>query len=182
VNPQARKDRPRFLASSAGDEDSASGPGAGGDRSLLNIDKQNLAAALCEFFRNNGQRKGEGGYRGSVIVQRMIVADYAGVCLTLDPRTGQGNALILEMLAGGNEGVTGGVAVPDRLVVDRLTGDILDEQRHCAGLEHMEIDLGGMVQQFLTLEARFGKPLDIEWAVAGPKLYILQARPIVGGR
>ena len=41
------------------------------------------------------------------------------------------------------------------------------------------IDIAGLVRQFLTLEARFGKPLDIEWALAQGELYILQARPIV---
>ena len=39
--------------------------------------------------------------------------------------------------------------------------------------------MAALVQQFLTLEARVGKPLDIEWAFADRKLYILQARPIV---
>jgi phosphohistidine swiveling domain-containing protein len=169
------------VRSSAVNEDGANGSMAGAYRSLLNIDKAVLPSALCEFLRSNEQRNGEGDYRGSVIVQRMIAADYAGVCLTLDPRTGQGNALILEMVAGGNEDVTGGAVAPDRLVVDRLTGDILQEARHCQALEHADIDLSGLVQHFLTLEARFGKPLDIEWAVVGRKLYILQARPIVGG-
>jgi len=39
--------------------------------------------------------------------------------------------------------------------------------------------VAGLVQQFLTLEAHFGQPLDIEWALAEGKLYILQVRPIV---
>jgi phosphohistidine swiveling domain-containing protein len=170
------------LRSSAADEDSANGSLAGSYRSLLNIEPRFLSSALCEFLKNNSQRNGEAGYRGAVIIQRMIAADYAGVCLTRDPRTGQRDAVILELLAGGNEALTSGEALPDRLVVDRLTGDILEEERRCPGLEHADIDLAGMVQHFLTLEARFGQALDIEWAVAGRKLYILQARPIVGGR
>jgi phosphohistidine swiveling domain-containing protein len=170
------------VRSSAVGEDSANGSLAGAYRSLLNVDQRRLSSALCEFLKSNGQRNGDTAYRGSIIVQRMIAADYAGVCLTRDPRTGKGDAVIIELLAGGNEGVTGGGAAPDRLVVDRLTGDILEEDRHCAALEGVEIDLADLVQQFLTLEARFGQPLDIEWAVADRKLYILQARPIVGGR
>ena len=51
-------------------------------------------------------------------------------------------------------------------------------EQKIADLTAMRQLLGGLVQQFLTLEAKFGKPLDIEWAVAGGKLYILQARPI----
>jgi hypothetical protein len=64
-------------------------------------------------------------------------------------------------------------------VVDRLTGDILEADRRCPELRQAAIDLAALVQQFLTLEARFGQPLDIEWVWADGKLYILQARPIV---
>ena len=170
------------LRSSAVGEDGTNGSLAGAYRSLLNIEPHFLSSALCEFFKCNARRNGEGDYRGAVIIQRMIAADYAGVCLTHDPRTGQRDAVILELLAGGNEALTSGEAAPDRLVVDRLTGDILQEERRCPGLEHAEIDLAALVQHFLTLEARLGRALDIEWAVAGRKLYILQARPIVGGR
>jgi pyruvate,water dikinase len=111
----------------------------------------------------------------------MVQADCAGVCLTNDRRTGNRDAVIIEMAAGGNAGVTGGSVRPDRLVVDRLTGDILEEERRCPVLRGRAVDVTGMVRQFLTLESRFGKPLDIEWALAGRELYILQARPIVNG-
>jgi phosphoenolpyruvate synthase/pyruvate phosphate dikinase len=46
-------------------------------------------------------------------------------------------------------------------------------------LRRRPIDVTGLVQQFLKLEAQFGEPLDIEWALSAGKLYILQARPIV---
>jgi pyruvate,water dikinase len=79
-------------------------------------------------------------------------------------------------MAGSNEAVTQGTAVPDRVMVDRLTGDIVEDRRRvrCPG-----VDLAELVRQFLTLEGLFGKPLDIEWAWAERKLYILQVRPIV---
>jgi phosphohistidine swiveling domain-containing protein len=167
------------VRSSAANEDGDSGSLAGKYRSVLNIDPNFFWSALCEFLANNQQRNGEAAYRGSVIVQRMIVADCAGVCLTSDPRTGQGNAVIIEWVAGGNQAVTGGVGVPDRLVVDRLTGDIRADERRGEKPFPLGLDLAGLVRQFLTLEARFGKALDIEWAVADGRLYILQARPIV---
>jgi pyruvate,water dikinase len=85
------------------------------------------------------------------------------------------------MVAGGNESLTGGTVLPDRVVVDRLTGDILEEERRCASLRQAAIDVADLVRQFLLLEERFGKPLDIEWAVSDQKLYILQARPVAGG-
>jgi phosphohistidine swiveling domain-containing protein len=162
-------------------EDQEDGSGAGLYRSLLHVEQSRLAAALRDFVASNQARRGAPAYRGSVIVQRMVQADCAGVCLTNDGRTGNRHAVIIEMAAGGNAGVTGGTVRPDRLVVDRLTGDILEAERRCPVVRGRAVDVTGMVRQFLTLESRFGKPLDIEWALAGRELYILQARPIVNG-
>jgi phosphoenolpyruvate synthase/pyruvate phosphate dikinase len=170
------------LRSSAVAEDREDGSRAGEYRSLLDVGRDQVATALRDFVESNQSGRNGSAYRGSVIVQRMIQADCAGVCLTREGRTGYGDAVIIEMAAGGNAGVTGGTATPDRVVVDRLTGDILHEERRCAARRPHGIDVAGMVRQFLTLEARFGKPLDIEWAVASRELYILQARPIVDGR
>src|ERR1019366_4563972 len=169
------------VRSSSISEDQEDGSGAGQYRSLMHIKQSRLAAALRDFMASNQARRGTHAYRGSVIVQRMVQADCAGVCLTNDRRTGNRDAVIIEMAAGGNAGVTGGIVRPDRLVVDRLTGDILEEERRCPVLRGRAVDVTGMVRQFLTLESRFGMPLDIEWALAGRELYILQARPIVNG-
>ena len=169
------------VRSSAIAEDRQDSSCAGAYRSLLDVAKHQLAEALGDFVKSNRAIPGRPNYRGSVIVQRMIQADCSGVCLTRDGRTGNGDAVIVEMTAGGNTGVTGGTVRPDRFVVDRLTCDILQEHRQCALLRARAIDVTGLVQQFLKLESKFDQPLDIEWALAGEKRYILQARPIVGG-
>jgi phosphoenolpyruvate synthase/pyruvate phosphate dikinase len=166
------------VRSSARDEDRAKGSQAGAYRSLLNVGPDKMIAALGEFVRLNSVTPRGTRYRGSIILQRMIDADYAGVCLTADLRTGQGDTVIVELAAGGNQAVTQGHGKPDRVVVDRLTGDILENHRKSPRLSSGQIDIPDMVQQFLTLEAHFGKPLDIEWALRDRKLYILQARPI----
>jgi phosphohistidine swiveling domain-containing protein len=163
------------LRSSAVDEDGSHGSCAGKYRSLLHVSKTKLADAVCRFVKTNHLDNGA-GYRGSIIVQRMIEADFAGVCLTREPRTGRDHALILELKTGGNQAITAGQVRPDRFVIDRLTGDILDEHRSSPASAGLQIH--PLVTQFLELEARFGRPLDIEWAVEDGKLYILQARPI----
>jgi pyruvate,water dikinase len=169
------------VRSSALVEDRADGSHAGEFRSLLNIRREGMIAALTEFVASNRRSRRGTRYRGSVIVQRMVQGDCAGVCLTCAFHAGHDTAVIIEMAAGGNQGVTGGTIRPDRVVVDRLTGDILEEERRCPVLRRRQIDVGQLVRQFLALEARFGKPLDIEWALTGQELYILQARPIVQG-
>src|ERR1035441_3628550 len=114
------------VRSSAVSEDQADGSAAGLYRSLLHVEQSRLAAALRDFVASNQARRGAPAYRGSVIVQRMVQADCAGVCLTNDGRTGNRDAVIIEMAAGGNASVTGATVRPDRLVVDHLTGDILE--------------------------------------------------------
>ena len=170
------------VRSSSVAEDGENSSGAGTYRSFLNIGRDQLAATFRDFVRQNRLRYNGAGYAGSVIVQRMIEADCGGVCLTRDDRTGAGEGMIIELAPGGNSRITDGTVRPDRLVIDRVTGDILQEDRHGDALSRYPIDLPAMVRQFLSLECRFGKPLDIEWALVGRELYILQARPIVHGR
>jgi phosphohistidine swiveling domain-containing protein len=176
-----RDDETVAVRSSAIGEDGEAGSLAGEFHSLLHVPAKRLPEGLREFAQHNQVGKSGQPYRGAVIVQRMIAADWAGVCLTQDARTGHGNAVIVEAVAGGNETVTGGTTVPDRFVVDRLTGDLLEAQQRRPQPTDGAMDVAALVRQCLTLEARFGKPLDIEWALAGRKLYILQARPIVKG-
>jgi phosphohistidine swiveling domain-containing protein len=167
------------LRSSALQEDGESGSHAGEFHSLLHIGQDQLPRAFGQFMESNRQSRNGAAYRGSIIVQRMIEADYAGVCLTVDCRTGNANTVIMEFVAGSNESITQGTVIPDRVVINRLTGDILECQERSQQSLPAAMDFGYLVQQFLTLEAHFGKPLDIEWALADRKLYILQARPIV---
>lgn len=157
-------------------EDGAFSSAAGAFTSLLNVARDDLANALCEFVRRNdaGHR---GVYAGSVIVQHMVAADHAGVCLTSDSRTGNGDAVIIELARGGNSGITGGTIRPLRLVVDRRTGDMVAEVGTCRDLSPGLV--GKLVRQALSLETHFRKPLDIEWAVKDGVLFILQVRPIV---
>jgi phosphohistidine swiveling domain-containing protein len=167
------------LRSSAVAEDRQDGSSAGQYQTLLNIERHHVADALREFVAKNRFGRNGTAYRGSVIIQRMVEADCAGVCLTRDQRAGTGDALIIEMTYGSNEPITAGTTRPVRLVVDRLTGDILEEGRSRSHAKAPHADVSWLVRQFLTLESRFGKPLDIEWALAGQELYVLQARPIV---
>ena len=167
------------IRSSAVDEDRENGSLAGEYHSLLHVGPKFFLTSLYEFLAKNQQGQRETAYRGSIIVQRMIEPTYSGVCLTLDPRTGNRNGVIIEFVTGGNEGVTGGQVRPERLVIDRLTGDILEDERRDECESRLDVDVTALVRQFLTLESHFGKPLDIEWALVDRKLYILQARPIV---
>ena len=101
----------------------------------------------------------------AVIIQRMLRPDIAGVLFTRDPVSGS-KALIIEYVVGLGEALVSGKKTPRRLEVP----------------EGEDLEAGHPLERLITtarqLEKGFGYPLDIEWALCGGQLYILQARPI----
>jgi len=136
----------------------------------------------------------------AVVVQRMIAADAAGILFTVNAVTGARNEMVIEASWGLGEAIVSGRVNPDTIVVDKATGEIrhmqvgekaimtvpvaegtveveVDSQkRACAVLSSEQI--GEIVRTGCHIESLFGGPQDIEWAIAGKKLYILQARAI----
>jgi pyruvate,water dikinase len=133
----------------------------------------------------------------AVVVQRMIPSRAAGVLFTVNPNGSPGEMLI-EASWGLGETVVSGDVQPDELRVDRQTGRVLsaiiadkkiervagheqatavdDQRRRRPCLSARDADtlwrLGRQVEE------HFGSPRDIEWAIAGDQLYLLQSRPI----
>jgi phosphohistidine swiveling domain-containing protein len=136
----------------------------------------------------------------AVVVQRMIAADVAGILFTVNAVTGVGDEMVMEASWGLGETIVGGRVNPDTIVVDKATGAIrhvrLGEKAVmtvpvAGGTDEVEVDsgkracavlsseqIGEIVRTGCEIESLFGMPQDIEWAFAGQKLYILQARPI----
>ncbi len=137
----------------------------------------------------------------SVVVQRMVDADVAGVLFTADPVTGTRTHTVIDASPGLGEAVVSGAVNPDHVLADSATGAVLDRRigdkrmaiRGVAGggTERTElngsskelcvsdrqvadlVDLGRRVQEFT------GTPQDIEWAIAADgELWLTQARPI----
>ncbi len=134
-----------------------------------------------------------------VIVQRMVEADTAGVLFTHNPVTGADERLI-EAAWGLGEVVVSGLVVPDSFrispdghIVERIPGEKDLELRPTAGggIEEIRVEpqrvqalalddaqLVELHQLTLRCEAEYGQHLDIEWAFAGGRLYLLQCRGI----
>jgi rifampicin phosphotransferase len=142
----------------------------------------------------------------AVLVQRLVVAEAAGVMLTIDPVTGDRSQITIEGAHGLGAPVVGGELTPDRWAVDKVTLDLRSRtvvrKPFADRFDHatrtvVRVDLGeeeGAASCLLDDEvvrlARVGKeverahgsPVDVEWAVGpgpdGPRhLYLLQARP-----
>jgi pyruvate,water dikinase len=135
----------------------------------------------------------------AVIVQRHLDADVAGVLFTADPRS-PGGAAVIEASWGLGESVVQGVVTPDTYTVGgdgrirRQCGAKLSRRDRTAGADGVvvsEVPVGqrgqlclsdGQVQQIIQLGReiadRLGSPQDIEFAVEGGRVWILQSRAI----
>ena len=137
--------------------------------------------------------------RIAVIVQQQVDAESAGVAFSLNPLNNCYDEAMINANHGLGESVVSGEADPDVFVVDMLKHAILSTH---IGSKQAVIKLspvGGTTKstrapyqgasvtsaQVLALtglleqvEAYYQKPVDIEWAIAGGKLFLLQARPI----
>jgi phosphohistidine swiveling domain-containing protein len=135
----------------------------------------------------------------AAIVQEQIASDVAGVGFSINPLNNCYDEAVIDANWGLGESVVSGMVEPDQFVVDkvnhqiqqktlgkkatavRLAPDGGTEER--SGARHDQFALTD--DQALTLtdmleraEAYYRMPVDIEWAFAGGRPYLLQARPI----
>ena len=136
----------------------------------------------------------------AVVVQRQIHPDASGVMFTRDPVTGA-NRFVVSAALGLGEGVVAGEAPADRVELDPNTGaaiktEVVSKDAMVAALpegstsrvdvpewrrlqpalgERSLVRLSELARQ---LEAMFGGPQDIEFAVVDEKVHLLQSRPI----
>ncbi len=144
----------------------------------------------------------EGEPQVAVVVQRLIPADVAGVMFTRDPVTGSSDRWVVEAAWGLGESVVVGHVTPDHVVmtpggqvVEQVVGDksttvVADpaggtqQRRYDGDSRALCVDratLGRLAALGVACERLFGPGQDIEWAVAGGALFLLQARPITTG-
>ena len=138
----------------------------------------------------------------AVVVQRMVAAEVAGVLFTANPVTGARDEVVVDANPGLGEAVVSGLVTPDHFVLrkrrwgwsiaERRAGrrEVIVRGRSGGNTEHVDgwVDtdvpvlpdraLRRLVRLGVAIERHFERPQDVEWAWAGGKLFILQARPI----
>jgi phosphohistidine swiveling domain-containing protein len=132
---------------------------------------------VITYLRKNGLDESQA--RVSVLVQVMIEASFAGVAFSIHPTTGREEHALIECCQGVGEKLVSGLTSPSRYVVHLEDSAVLEQQ---PGAENVEMG-GAAIRQLrdyaLELQAHFGAPQDIEWAVdSHEKLWILQSRPV----
>jgi pyruvate,water dikinase len=141
--------------------------------------------------------------RMAVLIQQMVLSDVSGVTFTRDPTEPVSERLVIESCWGLGAALVDGRVTPDRYRLRRIdhrlvsakigtkrfkvTEDLIDPEgtrleavpRHLQRRATLEAD---MLQRVAKLgagcETHFRAPQDVEWAIAGGELYLLQSRPI----
>jgi pyruvate, water dikinase len=171
-----------------------------GARAVLDRVRDCWASFFSEraiFYR---ERKGSLEDLGmAVVVQRMVRADVAGVLFTMDPVQGRRDRMVVEAVLGLGEAAVSGAVTPDHYVLKR-DGTVKRAKvarqpfaivpLEAGGTEERELGEEGAAQKLAEeqlrelarigddLEQRLGGPQDIEWALEGGEIYVLQARPV----
>jgi pyruvate,water dikinase len=137
----------------------------------------------------------------AVVVQKMIASEKSGVSFTVDPVLRNHYQMVIEGVWGLGEGIVSGQITPDHYKLDRETYEITFEfvpdkkimfcQDGLDGVLVQPVPVERVAARVLTadelqrlvdlgnqVEAHFGCPQDIEWAVEDGILYLLQSRPI----
>jgi pyruvate,water dikinase len=111
----------------------------------------------------------------AVIVQRMVVAEAAGVLFTADPLTGNRKLMSIEATPGLGEALVSGLVNADVFTVH--DGEIVKTSRQDE-LTLTDAQVLRLAQLGRQIEAHFGRPQDIEWCLAGDEFQFVQSRPI----
>jgi len=136
----------------------------------------------------------------AVVVQRMVDAEKSGVMFTRDPTTGE-KEMTVEGAWGLGEGVVSGQVSPDNYVLDhdgavrsatvatKRTQFVKDPET--GATEQVEVpeakqqkrvlsepELRDLAELGREIEAHYGEPQDVEWAIADGEVALLQSRPL----
>jgi rifampicin phosphotransferase len=178
----------RFAVRSSGTAEDLEGASfAGQYETLLDVRVDELPAAVGRVF-DSARTSRVAAYRDArtevtgetaapsmaVLVQVMVTADSAGVAFTANPVTGERGEVVITAVRGLGERLVSGEAVGDEWVVQ---GDDASCRRknESAITAEQAVKIAELARR---VEAHFGSPQDIEWAISGDELYLLQARPM----
>ncbi|WP_148688520.1 phosphoenolpyruvate synthase [Methanopyrus sp. SNP6] len=138
----------------------------------------------------------------AVVVQKMVDSKKSGVMFTVHPYTGDRDKMVIEVVWGLGEAVVSGEVTPDTYIVDKNTFEVIEEQiseqewmytkdpetgetvkaevpedkRDARKLTDEEIK--ELAEIGVAVEEHYGFPQDIEWAIEGGEVYVLQSRPV----
>lgn len=179
---------PFAVRSSAVAEDLADASYAGLYETVLNVERGNLAAAIGHVIASALDARVATYHSAAstpvpepafanvaVLVQQMIHPSSAGVAFTANPLTGRRDETIITAVRGLADPLVSGEAIGEEWVIRDGRASCT---RACDGaLEPPQaLAVAALARE---VEAEFGSPQDIEWAIdADGDLFLIQARPM----
>ena len=138
----------------------------------------------------------------AVVVQVMVPSEVSGILFTANPATGERSEIVINASFGLGEAVVSGQVTPDTYIVDKETLRAKDtiigpkaqqivadgsQGTRLADVDEDSRGLSSLTDDMLRQLSRTaidiellneGVPQDIEWAVVGEDLHLLQSRPV----
>ncbi|MFN8790381.1 MAG: phosphoenolpyruvate synthase [Bdellovibrionales bacterium] len=139
----------------------------------------------------------------SVVLQKMIDPEKSGVLFTCDPVSQKTDTFTVSSVYGVGEGLVSGLLSADSFWLEMSSGKVLrsevveklnqvgrsrSHQGHCQTTEiesskvhQASLGEGELSQLWILgrkIQDHFHRPQDIEWAIVGGELYVLQTRPV----
>ena len=176
------------VRSSAIGEDSGDASFAGQYETVLNVEgAEALRAAIEACVRSlsnarasayRDEKLGAGQVQMNVVVQRMVDARVAGVLFTANPINARRDQVVVDAVPGLGEALVSGHATPDHWVL-RRDASVVESEIQAKAPVLNETERARLLEGALEAEARYGAPLDMEWAIdRSGAVRWLQARPI----
>lgn len=194
------------VRSSAVNEDSKDNSFAGQFDTFLYIKKKDVIEKIREVYMSAYSERIE-MYRNenniqeisipSVIVQKMVKSEKAGVAFGANPVNSNVKEVIITAVYGLGSGLVDGIATADTYTISdneikkeivekdfchELKNDIVVEERVKEDIKNKQVLTEEQILEVKELVQKanefFGRYQDIEWAYEGEKLYLLQSRPI----
>jgi phosphohistidine swiveling domain-containing protein len=115
----------------------------------------------------------------AVIVQRMVAASCAGVAFSVDPMTGSDDEILIEACNGLGDELVSGQIDPDRYRFAWKRGvETLRFEVVPGGPVLTPPLVAEIAMTTAQVQAAFGRPVDIEWAVQDGQLWLVQSRAV----
>src|SRR5574340_96060 len=135
----------------------------------------------------------------AVVVQRMVPSQVSGVLFTANPLTGLRSEMVIDAAFGLGEALVSGRVEPDQYIVDAAAekivkvslgtkvgllrgqaggGTVWEENPRAAEQALSDERILDLMRLGKRVEALYGTPQDIEWALTGDTFVLLQSRPV----
>ena len=177
--PKLNKNKTYAVRSSAIGEDGGSNSFAGQYETLTDVAVYGIRAAVDRVALSAKSarveeykvQKDESSDGIGVIIQEFIKPDFAGVIFTSDVITGRDEKIIGNYVHGEGEKLVSGTENAEEFRIGAI-GKTYEGSPEIAPYAKT------LRRYSLAIRSFYGVPMDIEWAIANRKVYILQARPI----